>query len=134
MKTRILRTALAAALLTVSAGSVQAETTASAPNTAEIRVINNYTSTVRVYVEDAFGRLRSIGTVDRSEAKILSVPESMTRRGAVLIKVFSDEPVWSPMAVPDGIRTMPLNLRAGDTVNFWVETDLPNSHLQLLRS
>jgi hypothetical protein len=133
MKTRMLQAAMAAAFLAMGAASLQAETTGPA-GAFEIHVINNHTSAVQVYVEDSFGRMRSIGWVNRSDAKVLTVPAQMTELGAVQIKVFPDEPVWSPRAVPDGVSTMPLNLKAGDVVDFWVETELADSYLQIVRT
>lgn len=130
----MMRTALAAAFLTMGAASAKAETSGPAENTFEVRVVNNHTSAVRVYVQDAFGRMRSLGWVNRSDAKVLTVPASWTELGAVRIEVFPDEPIWSPRAVPDGVRTMPLNLKTGDVVNFWVETELTNSYLQIVRT
>lgn len=134
MKTGTLRVAMATAFLALGAASLKAETPGTTNEPLEIRVVNNYTSVVRVYVQDVFGRLRSIGRVERSDAKVLTVPEGMTDRGAVEIKIYSDEPIWSPLAAPDGIRTMPLNLKAGDVVNFWVETAMADSYLQIIRS
>ncbi len=95
---------------------------------------NNYTSVVHVYVEDMFGRVRSLGRVERSDFKVLTVPAGITELGAVQIKIFPDGPVWSTRAVPDGVRTMPLNLKAGDVVNFCVESVLTDSHLQIIRT
>ncbi len=129
-----LRIAVATAFLALGAATVKAETPGPESNALEIRVLNNYTSVVRVYVEDVFGRMTTLGRVDRSEFKVLTVPEGLTRRGAVEIKIFPDEPVWSPAAVPDGIRTLPLNLKMGDVVNFWVETNLTDSHLEIVRN
>lgn len=130
-----LRVAMAAALLTAAgAASAMAETPEPARNTLEIRVINNHSSVVRVYVEDAAGRMRSLGRVNRADVEVLTLPEDVTDLGAVQIKVFSDEPVWSPRAVEDGVRTMPLNLKAGDVVTFWVETELTDSYLQIDRT
>lgn len=133
MKTRALRAALATAILALGAASVQAQTPSPVGNTREIRVINNHTSAVRVYAQDAYGRTRSLGWVSRSHTRTLTVPESMAKLGAVRIKVFADEPVWSPRAVDEGVATRPLNLRPGDVANFWIETELTDSHLQILR-
>ena len=130
----ILRVAVATGMLAMGAAAVKAETSGPASEAFEIRVVNNYTSVVRVYVEDAYGRMRSLGRVNRSDMKTLTVPEDVTRYGAVQIKVFSDEPVWSPRALPDGVSTMPLNLKSGDVVNFWVETTMTDSHVQVLRA
>jgi len=130
----MLRAALAIAFLAMGATSLQAEPTGPAGNALEIRVVNNHTSAVRVYVEDAFGRMHWLGWVNQSDAKVLSVPAKMTELGAVQINIFPDEPIWSPRAAPDGVRTMPLNLKAGDVVDFWVETQLTDSYLQIVRT
>lgn len=133
MKTNMLRAALATALLAMGTASLQAETPGPA-GTLEVRVINNHTSPVRVYAEDAFGRMRSLGWVNRSDAKVLTVPARMTEHGAVQIRIYPDEPIWSPRAARDGVSTMPLNLKTGDVVNFWVETELTDSYLQIIRT
>jgi hypothetical protein len=126
--------AMATAFLALGASSAKAEMSGPESNTLEIRLLNNHSSAVRVYVEDTFGRTRSLGWVNRSDFKVLTLPEGITDLGAVQIKIFPDELVWSPTAAPDGIRTMPLNLKAGDVVNFWVETALTDSYLQIVRS
>ncbi len=133
MTTTTLRVALATAFLAMSAASVQAQTPNPVGNTLEMRVINHRTSPVRVYAEDTFGRIASLGWVNSLDARTLAVPVSMTKLGAVQIKVFPDKPVWSLREVPDGVRTMPVNLRPGDAVSFWVETELSNSYIQIVR-
>lgn len=134
MMTNTLRTALTTALVAMGAASAQAQTPGSVGNELEIRVINNYASAVRVYAEDSFGRTKSLGWVNHSDAKTLTLPTEMTKLGPVDIKVFSDRPVLSPRAVPDGVRTMPLNLRPGDAVSLWLQTDLTDSWIQVVRS
>ena len=128
-----LRMAVATAFLALGAASVKAETPGPANNTLEIRVINNNASVVHVYVQDANGRLRSLGRVGRSDFKILEVDKSIADMGAFEIKVFPDEPVWSLVGSPDGVRTQPLDLELGDAVNFWVETAITDSHLEVIR-
>ena len=134
MKTGTLRIAVATAILALGTTAAKAETTGPANNTLEIRVINNNASVVRVYVQDANGRLRSLGRVGRSDFKILEIPKGIADMGAFEIKVFPDEPVWSLLGNPSGVRTRPLDLKLGDAVNFWVETDMTASHLEIIKA
>ncbi len=133
MKTGALRIAVATAILALGATAAKAET-GPANNTLEIRVINNNASVVRVYVQDANGRMRSLGRVGRSDFKIMEVPRQIADMGAFEIKIVPDEPVWSLLGEPDGVRTRPLELKLGDAVNFWVETALTDSHLEIIKS
>lgn len=132
-KTGALGIAVATAIMAVGASAAKAET-GPANNTLEIRVINNNASVVRVYVQDANGRMRALGRVGRSDFKIMEVPAQIADMGAFEIKVIPDEPVWSLLGEPDGVRTRPLELKLGDAVNFWVETALTDSHLEILKS
>jgi hypothetical protein len=125
--------AVATAFLALGAASAQAETPGPANNTVEIRVINNNASIVQVYIQDANGRMRSLGRVGRSDFRVLEVDRNVAELGAFQIKVFPDEPVWSLQGAPDGVRTRPLELQLGDAVNFWVETALTDSHLEVIR-
>lgn len=128
-----LRVALAGAFLALGAATAKAETPGPANNTLEIRVINNHASVVHVYVEDANGRMRSLGRVGRSDFKIMEVDKSIADMGAFEIKVFPDEPAWSLLGAPEGVRTHPLDLTLGDAVNFWVETAMADSHLEVIK-
>jgi len=134
MKTGTLRIAVATAILALGTTAAKAETTGPANNTLEIRVINNNASVVRVYVQDANGRLRSLGRVGRADFKILEIPKRIADMGAFEIKVFPDEPAWSLLGAPAGVRTRPLDLQLGDAVNFWVETDMTASHLEIIKA
>jgi hypothetical protein len=133
MRTKAMRAALAAGLMVMSAASVQAQTVSGGGTTIEVRVVNNYASAVRVYVQDRFGRTESLGWVNRSDTRTLMVPASMTRLGPVQITVFSSQSVWSPRTETDGIQTRSLNLRPGDVVNFWLQNELADSYIQLVR-
>ena len=128
-----LRVALATAFLALGATAAKAENPGPANNTLEIRVINNNASVVQVYVQDANGRMRSLGRVGRSDFKIMEIDKSIADMGAFEIKVFPDEPAWSLLGSPDGVRTQPLDLQLGDAVNFWVETAMADSHLEVIK-
>jgi len=133
MTTRIQRAALATAFLAMGAASVQAQMPSRADSAIEVRVINSHTSAVLVYVEDRFGQTKALGWVNHSDARTLTVPASMTRLGPVQIRVLSREPVWSPLSAQDGVRTRSLNLRPGDVVNVWLQNELADSYIQLVR-
>lgn len=135
MKTGMLRIAMAAALLAASTGVAKAETKPGpANNTLEIRLINNNASVVRVYVQDANGRMHNLGRVGRSDFKILEIPKTIADMGEFQIKVFPSEPVWSLLGDGTGIRTSGLDLHLGDAVNFFVETDMANSKVEIIKS
>jgi hypothetical protein len=134
MKTRTLGAALAAGFLAMGAASVQAQTPSRDGTTIEVRVVNNYASAVCVYVTDRFGRNESLGWVNRSDARTLTVPAKMTKLGPVHIRVFSAQPVWSPRVEPEAVETRGLNLRPGDVVNFWLQNALVDSYIQIVRT
>ena len=77
--------------------------------------------------------MRSLGRVGRSDFKIMEVDKSIADLGAFEIKVFPDEPVWSLLGAPDGVRTRPLTLKLGDAVNLWVETAIADSKVEVIK-
>lgn len=126
----------AAALLALGATSAKAESPVVGPtsNTVDIRVVNNHASAVRVYVRDAQGRMHRLGKVANSDFKVLEIPGEITAKGDVEIRVVPDEPVWSLLGGADGIRTNRIELKLGDAVNMFVETDLLSSQVEIARS
>lgn len=123
----------AAALLGLGATSVKAETPVVGPsnNTVELRVVNNNASIMRVYVQDANGRLHQLGRVSASDFKILEIPGNITAMGEVRIKLLPSEPVWSMFGSSDGVRTRDLSLKLGDAVNVFVETNLDETQVEI---
>ena len=97
----------------------------------EVRVVNNYQSPVRVYAQDANGRLHLLGRVARGQFKVLEVSEEIAERGYVRLKVYPNEPVWSLIGNTTGIKTHELDLQAGDAVTMWLETDLTQSMIEV---
>ena len=135
MRKGTLHLAIATGLLALGATSAKAESPVLGPanNTLEIRVINNNASPVRVYVQDAQGRMHNMGTVARSDFRIMEIPGELTALGAVQLKIVPNEPVWSLAGEAAGVSTRDLTLRIGDAVNFWVETDLTDSTVEILK-
>jgi hypothetical protein len=133
MTTKTLRVALATAFLMMGAASVGAQTTSRIGNSVEIRVVNNHASAVLVYAEDRFGRTEPLGWVNHSDARTLTIPATMTRLGPVQITVYSNRAVESVRSETEGVQTRSLNLRPGDVVNVWLQTELKDSYIQLVR-
>ena len=136
MRKGTLQVAIAATLLALAAPSVKAETPVLGPrnNTLELRVVNNHASPMRVFLKDATGKLHRLGTVACGDFRIIEVPGEVMELGAVQLKLVPNEPVWSLRGGVDGIRTRDLDLRVGDAVNFWVETDLTDSTVEILKA
>lgn len=135
MRKGTLHLAIAAGMLALGATSAKAEPPILGPanNTLEIRLINNNASPMRVYVQDAKGRLHRMATVGSSDFKIVEIPGEMTALGAVQLKLVPNEPVWSFAGAPDGVRTRDLDLKIGDAVNFWIETELTDSKVEIIK-
>lgn len=123
----------AAALMGLGATSVEAETPVVGPanNTVELRVINNNASVMRVYLQDAQGKLHQLGRVSGSDFKIIEIPGEITAKGAVQLKLFPSEPVWSLVGDADGIQTSGLSLKLGDAVNVFVEPTIERSLVEI---
>ncbi len=97
----------------------------------EVRVVNNYQSPVRVYVQDANGRMHLIGRVARGKFKVLEVSAEIADMGDVRLKVYPSQPVWSLVGNNNGIKTKVLSLQDGDAITMWLETDLSKSMIEV---
>jgi hypothetical protein len=133
MMMRAIHVAMAIGVMGLAADSVQGAVRGQDDVGPEIRVINNYTSSVQVYVEDAQGKLHALGRVRHSDLKVLVVPQEIARRGEFRVKVFPSAPLWAATSYGKGIRTGDLSLEEHDTVNFWVEPDLTASIVEVMR-
>ncbi len=126
------RVALMLGLVASSAAGVEAAAIDGNPDaTHEIRVVNNYVSPVRVYVQDAKGRMHQLGRVGRGRFKVLAVSSEVAALGSFHLKVYPSEPIGSLIGDDDGIRTKELALEAGESINLWLETDLTQSMVQV---
>jgi len=101
------------------------------PRGHAIRVMNNSATAVHVFVQDARGRVHDLGRVASDARETLMAPTELA--GPFKIEVRPVAPVWAPWTSPEGIGTHALNLPDGATVNFWVETDLRNSRIEIPR-
>lgn len=130
----MMRVALMVGLVAVSAASVQAVEVRSDDDRYDtaVYVVNNHLTDVRVYAEDANGRLHNLGRVSRGQLKTFDVPEGV-RDADFRIKVFPADPVWSPVAEDYGIKTNPLNSERDEQVRIWLEADLSQSVVEIGR-
>ena len=130
------RLAVMAGLVAFSPASLEAADVAGPadpPDGGAVRVINNYIAPVKVYVEDADGKVHELGRVRRSHAEVFEISSEIAGLGAYRIKVFPNEPAWAPVTDDFGVRTRDLALADGEVLNFWVEPDLTKSKLEFAR-
>ena len=127
------RVALLMGLVAFSAASAEAAELNGPGDDAthEIRVVNNYQSPVRVYVQDANGRLHLLGRVARGQFKVLEVSSEIAEKGGFRLKIYPNEPVWSLIGNTNGIKTKEFNLQDGDSITMWLETDLRQSMIEV---
>lgn len=138
MMKMISRVALALALLAATVGTttLQADTfdrvapkvvASGAVVGPTVRIVNNYTHQVRVYVVDSNNRLQWLGRVGRSKVKDLQIPSDLVR-GTVQLKVYPV--VYGPSMTtyePAGIKTKVLSVQSDQVIEFYLERDLTRS-------
>ena len=135
MRKGTLHVAVAAALLGLGATSAKAETPVAGPgnNTVELRVVNNSTTAVRVYVMDANGKLHGLGRVWTDDFRVLEISGDITAKGDVQIRVLPEQPVGSLQGEADGIESGALSLKLGDAVNLYVESRINRSQVEIAK-
>lgn len=127
------RVALMLGLVAASAVNVDAaEYQGSDEITTEIYVMNNHLADVRVYAEDAEGRLHSLGRVARGDLRTFEVSQDLADR-EFRIKVYPSTPVWSPISDGFGVKTNPLVAERDHQVRVWLEADLSQSIVEIDR-
>lgn len=128
---RTYRVALLLGLASLGATSLEAAVT-DGPPVNGIHVMNNYQAMVRVYVEDADGRLHRLGRVHQGELKEFAIPADLADE-AVSVKIFPSQPAWALQQDDYGVKTNPLDLEGLSHVTIWVEPDLSKSVVELAR-
>lgn len=130
----MIRVALMLGLVAVSAVNVHAAEYQASDDeiTTEIYVMNNHLSDVRVFAEDAEGRLHNLGRVKRGDLRTFEVPEQLAEE-EFLIKIYPSAPVWSPISDDFGVKTNPLAAERDRQVRLWLEADLSQSIVEIDR-
>lgn len=127
------RVALMMGLVAASAVNVQAaEYQGDDEVTTEIYVMNNHLADVRVFAEDAEGRLHNLGRVARGDLRTFAVPAELADE-EFRIKVYPTTPVWSPIPDDFGVKTSALTSDRDHQVRLWLEADLTQSIVEIDR-
>jgi hypothetical protein len=129
----MLRVALTLGLLAVPASTAEAAAYSDAVGvfSNEVHVVNNYQGTVRVYAEDAFGRLHRLGRVQQGQIVTFEIPATVTEHH-FRIKVFPTE--FDDLREDDfGVKTNPLDAESISMLTIWVEADLTQSKVEVDR-
>ena len=132
MKT-MFRVALTAVLVAGSVASADAaETQGPDEMTTEVHVVNNHLVPVRVYMEDAEGKLHRLGRVARGGVASYEISDEFASAD-FRIKVFPTSAAWSPVSDDYGVKTNPLNVERDRQVTVWLETELDQSMVEIDR-
>ena len=128
------RVALMLGLVAVSAVNVQAAEYQGSDDEiqTEIYVMNNHLSDVRVFAEDAEGKLHNLGRVMRGDLRTFEVPQELADE-EFRIKVYPSTPAWSPISDDYGVKTNPLVAERDRQVRVWLEADLTQSIVEIDR-
>ena len=128
------RVALMLGLVAVSAVNVEAAEYQGSDDeiTTEIYVMNNHLSDVRVFAEDAEGKLHNLGRVMRGDLRTFEVPQELADE-EFRIKVYPSTPAWSPISDDYGVKTNPLVAERDRQVRVWLEADLTQSIVEIDR-
>lgn len=131
---KLYRVVLVMGLMMMTAVSVEASEV-SAPDdeiTTQVFVMNNYLTDVRVYLEDAEGKLHHMTRLTRGSVASFDVPAEIST-GEFRVKVYPAAPAGSPIGNDHGIKTNLLDSQRDQQVRVWVEADLPSSIVEIAR-
>ena len=96
----------------------------------DIYVVNNHMVDVRVFAEDAEGKLHKLGRVARGTLASFEVSDAVA--GADFrIKVYPTSPPWSPTPDNYGVKTNVLHSTGVEHVTVWLEHELSNSVVEV---
>ena len=128
------RVALTLGLVAISAGSIEAAETYGPVDeiTNEIYVMNNYLAPVRVYAEDASGKLHRLGRVARGHFETFEIPLEVAAHD-FRIRVLPSNPVWVSPADDYGVKTGVVDFDTDHQVTVWLEADLSQSKVEIDR-
>ena len=103
----------------------------------QVLIVNNHVYGVTVYAVTQAGKRFRLGHLNRSSAKVLSVPDEAVEGSTVLVKVYPETSVaglGSPADGNPGIRTrLPVSVNTPE-VALWLEPDLASSFMQEVSS
>ncbi len=132
MKTYIRSAAVFAAAMLAAVPAVAAEGLRPTPDPEpEVHVVNNHPYRIRVLLVDPDGRHHSLGRLRPSRAAGYDLDRFAIDGRPVILKVVVDEPVWSPAATGEAVRSRALHLRGRTEIRVWVEPDLTETRVEV---
>lgn len=131
---KMIRVALVTGMMMMSVTAVEAREVHSPDDevATQVFVMNNYLTDVRVYIEDAEGRLHHIARLARGSVANFEVPGELAD-GEFRVKVFPAAMPGSRLADDKGVKTNPLSAGRDQQVRVWLEVDLPSSIVEIAR-
>ena len=113
----------------------QAETpsvTDSDAATATVRVLNNYRSAVRIFLQDSHGNRYKLGRVVPLALQTFEVPSELVDKGdevkLIAISQAGFLPWFTiPAVLHPGVETTTIPLEPGQLIDFWLEPNLSAS-------
>jgi hypothetical protein len=97
--------------------------------TSDIVVVNDYTTAVRVYVEDSEGSVHRLGRVRRGQVRQFEAPADVFERGDFRVRIRPIDPYLGSNRV--NIKTRLLNVRDDEQVIMWLKTDLRETAIEV---
>ena len=97
----------------------------------QIVVVNNYVTSVRVYVEDSEGALHQLGLVGQGKVEQFETPADISERGGFRVRI---HPLFDPSPWSDHVRrikTRALNVEEDETVIMWLTAELTQSLVEV---
>ena len=95
----------------------------------EIIVVNDYVTSVRVYVEDSEGVLHRLGRVSRGKVQLFEAPADIVARGYFRVRI---RPIDAdPLSNHVEIKTKALNVEDDETVIMWLRAELTQSMVEV---
>ena len=98
---------------------------------ASVRVLNNYRSAVRIFLEDSQGNSHLLGRVARMGLQTFEIPEDLVQEGADVEITAYPIGLISGQLMTDGayrsVKTSAITLAPGQLIDFWLEHDLASS-------
>ncbi len=130
---RIFGAAAMLGLIAWSAVSVEAAELRDPGDEASTRivVVNDYVTSVRVYVEDSEGHFHRLGRVSRGKVKRFEAPADILERGHFRVRIHPIDHSIDPWSNHVRIKTRLLNVEDDETVVMFLTTDLAQSVLEV---
>ena len=97
----------------------------------EMRVVNNHEYRVQIVLVDKSGRHHSLGHIAPDRAAEFDLDEYAEFGLPLQVKVVVDEPVWSPGATDQAVRSGSLYLSDKTEVRVWVASELTETQVEV---